>query len=89
MEGLRRPRVVSPGTARDRQDTIPYSVSFSVCPSLAVDSQTSANGKGQRLKQVWRVDTRSVRQVFAGSLQFQKLAVAGPLEAAAYSRPTP
>ncbi len=85
MEGLRRPRVVSPGNARERQGTIPHHVSFSVCSS-PVGFQKAAVGEDQLSKQVWRVDTRSVRQVSAESPQFQELAIAWPIEASAQAR---
>lgn len=87
MEGLRRPRVVSPGNARERQGTIPHPVSFSVCSSSGVGFQTATVGEWQLSKQVWKVDTRSVRQVSAESPQFQELAVAWPLEVPAQARP--
>ena len=81
LKGLRRPRIVSSGSVRDRQDTRPYSVSFSVCPPSAVGIHTSAIGEGQLLKQTWKVDTRSDRQMPAGSTQFRNLAVARLIEA--------
>jgi hypothetical protein len=67
----------------------PHVVSFSVCPSSAVGFQTSAIGEGQLLKQAYQVDTRSDRQVPAGSTQFLNRAVAGLIEATAQARPTP
>src|SRR5690349_19253213 len=88
-KGLRRPRVVSPGNAGDRSGTIPYRLSFSACPSSAVDFQTRAIEDGQLSKQVWKVDTRAARQVSAESPQFQKVAGAWPIEVPTQARPIP